>query len=264
MEAVDLGDLTIARTIFRPGWRWSVEMKPVVGGEWCQARHAGVVLQGRFGFSFADRTSLELGRDDVFDIPPGHDGYTVGDTDCVLLEWSGVLAGFAVIVRNRVVRTLLFTDLVGSTEVAVRLGDMDWRELLATHYETARSELERFGGREVKTTGDGILAAFEGTAVALECAAAIVQGALALGLHVRAGVHVGEVQLVGSEVLGVTVHEAARVMKAAGPDEVLASETTRILAAGSSANFVDRGLHRFKGLEGKRRLYAYVPTRGVV
>lgn len=259
---VELGDITVGRVVMRPGWRWSVDLRPSVGGDWCEVRHAGVVLEGRLGHTFRDGTSLELGPDDLFVVPPGHDAYTIGDADCVILDWSGVRAstGFAVEPRNRVIATLLFTDLVGSTERARALRDVAWHDLLSRHFEAIRTQLERHRGREFETTGDGMLATFESTAAALRCAAAIVSDAAALGLHVRAGVHVGEVQLVGSGLRGLAVHEAARVMSAAAADEILASETTKTLASASNLRFVDRGFHQLKGLAGARRLYAYVPT----
>lgn len=179
-----------------------------------------------------------------------------------MLEWSGVRAstGFAVEPRNRVIATLLFTDLVGSTERARDLGDVAWHDLLSEHYEAVRTQLERHRGREFATTGDGTLATFENTAAALRCAAAIVSDTAALGLHVRAGVHVGEVQVLGLTVRGLAVHEAARVMTAAAADEILASETTMNLASASNLRFVDRGVHQLKGLAGDRRLYAFIPT----
>ncbi|MFN2557779.1 MAG: adenylate/guanylate cyclase domain-containing protein [Nitriliruptorales bacterium] len=198
----------------------------------------------------------------MFDVPPGHDAYTIGDASCVMLEWSGVRAttGFALEPHNRVIATLLFTDLVGSTERARHLGDVAWHDLLSRHYEAVRTQLERFRGREFETTGDGTLATFESTAAALRCAAAIVGDAATLGLRVRAGVHVGEVQVLGSTVRGLAVHEAARVMSAAAANEVLASETTVNLASASNLRFVDRGVHQLRGLADERRLYAYVPT----
>jgi class 3 adenylate cyclase len=258
---VELGDLTVMRAVMRPGWRWSSHMRPVVGGDWCPARHVGVVLGGRIGFTFEDNTTLELKADDVFDVPPGHDAYTLGDEDCTLLQWVGVRAatGFTLGVGDRVLATLLFTDLVGSTEQATRLGDLSWNEVLSQHYESVRRELERFRGREIETTGDGVLATFDSPAAALQCATAIIRGAALLGLQVRAGVHVGEVQLVGADVRGVAVHEAARVMAAAGPNEILASETVRALT--DPARFKDRGLHSLKGIDGKRRLFAYIAAR---
>jgi class 3 adenylate cyclase len=259
-DLVELGDLTVGRSVHRPGWRWSTHIRPTVGGEWCEVRHVGFVVAGRFGLRFKDGTTLELQSDDVFDLPPGHDSWVIGDEDCVLLEWTGMRRwrtfpdGFA----NRALVTLLLTDVVGSTALATRLGDAAWDDLLATHYEAARAELERFGGHEVGTTGDGMVATFTGPAAALQCAAALTQGAPAHGLHIRAGVHVGEVELVGNDVRGVTVHEAARIKEQAGADEVFVSETTQALASASGLAFEDRGVHELKGLDAERRLFAFV------
>ncbi len=257
---VELGDLTVGRLVSEPGWRWSEHVRPKVGGEWCQARHVGFIISGKLGIDFADGTRMEFGPGDVFDVPPGHDGFTVGDEPCVQVEWQGIRAwaGFPTGIHSRVLATLLFTDLVDSTEIAAGLGDARWRELLSTQFEAARAELERFGGREVKTTGDGMLATFDGPARALHCAAAIRRTANRHDLHIRAGVHVGEVELVGEDVWGVTVHEAARIMAAAGEDEILVSDLTRALAGASGLAFEDRGTHTFKGLEGEWRLAAFV------
>lgn len=263
---VELGDLTVGQLVSQPGWRWKEDVRPTVGGEWCQARHIGIVLSGRLGIEFPDGSQLEFGPNDVFDIPPGHDGFTVGDEPCVQIEWSGIraFAGFPTGIHSRVLATMLFTDLVDSTAIAARLGDARWRELLSQHLEASRAELERFGGREVATTGDGMLATFEGPARALHCAAAIRRAAHKHELHVRAGVHVGEVELVGQDVRGVTVHEAARIMAAAGEDEILVSDMTRALAGASGLAFEDRGTHTLKGLEGEWRLAAFVAeTEGV-
>ncbi len=263
-DLVEIGDLTVGRVIHQPGWRWSTHVRPVVGGEWCQARHIGVVIAGSFTVVLPDGTTEEFGPDDVYDVPPGHDGYIVGDEQCVLIEWAGVRTfvagrgGF----RGRTLATLLFTDLVDSTATAVRLGDVAWRDTLSLHYQTVRSELERFGGREVATRGDGLLAVFDGPAVALRCAASISERTPRGGLHIRVGVHVGEVEFAGAEVHGVAVHEAARIMGEAGPDEILVSEITRGLAAASGLRFSDRGEHTLKGLDGSRRLYAYEHAPG--
>jgi len=257
---VELGDLTVGELVSEPGWRWSTHVRPTVGGDWCQARHVGIVLSGRLGIVMSDGSEFEFGPHDVFDVPPGHDGYTVGDEPCVQIEWAGLraFAGFPTGIHSRVLATLLFTDLVDSTEIAARLGDSRWRELLSTQFEAARAELERFGGREVKTTGDGMLATFDGPARALHCAAAIRRTANRHDLHIRAGVHVGEVELVGEDVRGVTVHEAARIMAAAGEDEILVSDLTRALAGASGLAFDDRGTHTLKGLEGEWRLAAFI------
>ncbi len=264
VRVVDLGDITVGHFVNEPGWRWSEDVRPRVGGDWCQARHLGMILSGRLGVLLRDGTELEFGPNDVFDIPPEHDGWTVGDEPCVQIEWAGIraFAGFPTGIHSRVLMTLLFTDLVGSTAMAAKLGDARWRELLSEHFEAARALLERFRGREVKTTGDGMLATFDGPGRALRCAAAIRSAAQRRGLHIRAGVHVGEVELVGEDVRGVTVHEAARIMAAAAEDEILVSELTRGLAGASGLAFEDRGTHTLKGLEGRWRLAVFVEPPG--
>jgi class 3 adenylate cyclase len=255
-ELVELGEVTVGYLVTEPGWRWSVDVRPTVGGEWCQARHLGVVLSGRVGVQLQDGRMLEFGPNDVFDVPPGHDGWTIGEEPCVQIEWAGLHTFAGLGAGGRALATLLFTDLVDSTLTAKQVGDRAWRELLTSHFEAARTELDRFGGREVDTTGDGIFATFDGPARALHCAEAIRRSATRQGLRLRAGVHVGEVELVGGAVRGVTVHEAARIMGNAGPDEILVSETTRVLALTSGLEFVDRGTHELKGLVGEWRLHA--------
>ena len=168
-------------------------------------------------------------------------------------------AGFPTGIHSRILATLVFTDLVDSTAMAVELGDTRWRTLLSELFEASRHELERFGGREVATTGDGMLATFDGPARALHCAAALVRCAKKHAVEIRVGVHVGEVELVGSDVRGVAVHETARVMAAADPGEILVSDMTRALAGASGLRFEDRGTREFKGLDGEWRLAAFVP-----
>jgi class 3 adenylate cyclase len=135
---------------------------------------------------------------------------------------------------------------------------VSWRELLASHYSAIRAALDRAGGREVNTTGDGILAMFDAPAAAIRCAAAIRDASIRQDLHIRAGVHLGEVQVVGDNVQGVAVHEAARVMSEAGADEILVSETTKVLASASGLAFEDRGLHELKGIAEPLRLFALI------
>jgi class 3 adenylate cyclase len=258
VELVEVGELTVGYILTEPGWRWSKDVRPLVGGDWCQARHLGVVLSGRVAVQLEDGRLLEFGPNDVFNIPPGHDGWTLGSEPCVQIEWAGLhtFAGLSTGLHGRALATLLFTDLVDSTSIANRVGDTAWRELLTAHFESMRSELDRFGGQEVDTTGDGVFATFDGPARALHCADAMRRAASRQGLTIRAGVHVGEVELVGGGVRGVAVHEAARVMAKAGAGEILASEMTRVLASTAGLQFEDRGLHELKGLAGKWRLYA--------
>jgi class 3 adenylate cyclase len=257
VQLAELGDVTVGHIVLEPGWRWSTHVRPHVGGDWCEARHVGVVLSGRFEILMRDGTTMQFGPLDAFEIPPGHDGYTVGDERCVQIEWSGLraFAGFHMIgAHDRALVTLLFTDLVDSTVTANRLGDVAWRELLSTHYEAVRAALERHHGREINTTGDGLLATFDAPAAALRCAVAIRRTAAGEGLHIRASVHVGEVELVGNDVRGIAVHEAARILGVAKADEILLSATTCSLAHNSGFVFRDRGSHELKGLQGEWQL----------
>jgi class 3 adenylate cyclase len=155
-----------------------------------------------------------------------------------------------------VLATVLFTDIVGSTERAAAEGDRRWRDLLAAHHAAVRRELERFRGREVNTSGDGFLAVFDGPARAVRCAVAIGRAVRDLGLEVRAGVHTGECELVGREVQGLAVHIGARIGALAGAGEVLASSTVKDLVAGSSIVFEDRGEHVLKGVPATWRVFS--------
>jgi class 3 adenylate cyclase len=162
---------------------------------------------------------------------------------------------------ERTLTTILFTDIVGSTERAAELGDARWRELLQAHDSTVRRELERNRGREIKTTGDGFLAGFDGPARAIRCACAIRDSVRELGIEVRAGVHTGECELLDGDLGGMAVHIGARVGACAEPGEVLVSGTVRDLVVGSGIEFVDRGERELKGVPGEWRLFA-VAARG--
>lgn len=258
-EVVEVGGFVVGREETAPGWRWSSDTKPVVGGDWCEAHHIGLTMSGRWGVVLKDGRTLEFRPGDVFDVPPGHDSWTIGDEPCVTLSWTGLRTFFAskALLPERFLATILFIDIVGSTAMASTLGDSGWGELLAHYEQLVRAELDRANGREVKTTGDGMLIVLDGPAAALRCAAAIRAAANRQGLRIRAGIHVGEVESSGDDIRGVAVHEAARVMAASGPDEILVSETTRALTGADHVQFVDRGEHQLKGIEGPRRLYAY-------
>jgi class 3 adenylate cyclase len=160
---------------------------------------------------------------------------------------------------DRVLSTVLFTDIVGSTEMAASLGDQRWRNLLDDHHTTVRRVLARFRGREVKTTGDGFLATFDGPARAVRCACAIIDEIKPLGIEVRAGLHTGECELIGEDVGGIAVHTGARVAALAGRSEVLVSNTVKDLVAGSGLRFSDRGIQSLKGIPGEWRLFAAEP-----
>jgi class 3 adenylate cyclase len=259
-HVVKIGDYTVGRVVQPPGFSWSKNIRPIVGGDWCSARHVGVVVSGRMGVKLKDGVRFELGPNDVFDIPPGHDAFVVGDEPLVEIDWSGLEAwtGFKVRLHDRVLAGLLMTDIVGSTAEASRVGDALWRDRLAAHLESIRTLLGRFRGREIDTAGDGMFALFDGAARALECAAAIQDTAHTHEMPVRIGVHVGEVELTSNGARGIAVHEVARIAAAAGPGEILTSEATRGLSMGAGLEFEDRGVHQLKGIDEQRRLFAFV------
>jgi class 3 adenylate cyclase len=251
-----LDDLIIGRTVFEPGWHWVEHVQPLAGTRLCQYHHVGVCLQGRLGVRMEDGTTLEVGAGTVFDIPPGHDGWVIGDEPWVTYDVAG-MRSFARVAENteRVLGAVLFTDIVDSTAAAERLGAARWREIVAEHNERIQLELDRFRGRLIKTTGDGVLALFDGSERAVRAAAAICLAAKSLGLAIRAGVHTGEVELVAGDVRGMAVHVAARIMALAGPSQVYVSATTHELLAGSGLGFVDAGSHELKGVSGARQLF---------
>lgn len=188
---------------------------------------------------------------------PGRDHFMwIGESQELLDEIEEFLTG----VRrgpdpDRVLATVLFTDVVGSTEVATRLGDRAWRELLDRHHRLVREALERWRGREIDTAGDGFLATFDGPARAIRCAVAVIESVRGLDLEIRAGVHTGEVEMVGDDVRGIAVHIGARVASLARPGEVLVSRTVADLVVGSGIGLEDRGEHVLKGVAGTWRLY---------
>jgi len=189
---------------------------------------------------------------------PGEDNlYYVGDTETTLGEIEEFLTGVRPLPESdRVLATVLFTDIVASTERSAQVGDRRWKDLLDQHDTLIRGELERHRGRLVKNTGDGILATFDGPARAIRCAQAIATSVKALGIEVRAGLHTGEVELRGEDVTGIGVNIAARVMDTAGPGEVVVSSTVKDLVAGSGLRFADRGSHDLRGVPEAWRLFA--------
>jgi DNA-binding beta-propeller fold protein YncE len=153
----------------------------------------------------------------------------------------------------------MFTDIVGSTDLASRLGDAGWRRLLSHHHSVVRKQLKRFGGREVDTAGDGFFATFDQPAHAIACARELVDGLEAIGIQIRVGIHMGEVEVTGPKVTGVAVHIGSRVMSTAGPKEIVVSGTVRDLVAGSELAFEDKGIHELKGVPAEWHLYAITP-----
>jgi class 3 adenylate cyclase len=255
---LDLDDMVVGRLAFEPGWRWSEVVKPIAGTELCEYHHIGVTVSGTLRVQMRDGTELEIGPDTAYEIPPGHDAWVIGDEPYVSFDFAG-MRGFAMAPDTpgeRVLATILFTDVVDSTATAERLGDTRWRRVLSDQADRVRLNLAAFRGREIKDTGDGFLAIFDGTARAVRCAAAIRDSVAELGVQIRAGIHTGEIEIVPNDVRGVAVHVASRIMALAGPGEVLVSGTTYELLAGSGLPFEDRGSHELKGLSGARSVYA--------
>lgn len=256
VQVVLLGEAHIARLVHQPGWSWAEHVKPVAGTPSCQHHHQGVVLEGQVEIQTDTGARRILRAGEAFEVPPGHDARVIGDKPFVTIEFGGV-HGWAKPAEagERFVATLLVTDIVDSTKVAVRLGDAAWKQLLARHNEGVRMQLDRFRGVEVSTTGDGFLAFFDGAARAVRCAAAIRDSALQDRLQIRAAVHSGEVERDAENLRGVAVHAVTRIAALANPGEVLVSAPTVSLLEGASLRLEDAGEHELKGLAGARRIY---------
>jgi class 3 adenylate cyclase len=262
LETYDMGEIRLGRSILQPGWRWSESIKPISRTELCEYHHIGVCLSGRLRIRTREGAELTIKAGQFYEVPAGHEAWVDGDEPYENIEWQPSVAfgepeggDF-----DRIVATLLVSDIVNSTARAVELGDGAWRDLLARHDREVRSQLDRFRGREVTTTGDGFVAVFDGAERAIRAAQAIVDGVSTIGLEVRAAVHTGEIELEGGNVRGVGVHIAARIAALAGPGEVYASWATRELLAGSPIGFTDRGLQSLKGLAEARRVYLVEPS----
>ena len=181
----------------------------------------------------------------------------IGDADAVLGEIEQFLTGTRSRPESdRVLATVLFTDIVGSTARAAELADAAWRDLLEAHHARVRDQLARYAGREIGTTGDGFLAIFDGPARAVRCALALADAVRPLGLEIRAGLHTGEIELSGNDVRGLAIHIGARIAALAGAGEVLVSRTVRDLVVGSGLTFLDRGTHVLKGVPDEWQLFA--------
>ena len=255
-DLVTIGALTIGREVLEPGWRWSTHVRPIAGTERCEFHHVGMQVTGRMTVETRDGEIGEIGPGDLYDVAPGHDSWVIGDEPSVRIVFQGIADwAKAPDARDRLLTTVLFTDIVGSTAAAEHHGDRAWKRLLEAHHEDVRGLLEAHRGREVKMTGDGFLATFESPGRAIACALRIASAAHLLGIEIRAGVHTGEVELAGHDLRGLAVHLAARIMEAAGPGEVLVSATTRELASGGEVAFIDRGSRELKGISGPRQVY---------
>ncbi len=201
--------------------------------------------------------AVDLPQAQLVELPGSGTAIFSGDVDEIADEVQGFVTGTRPPPRHdRVLATVVFTDIVGSTDRAAELGDRGWRELLEQHHRELRSSLDRFGGNEVHTAGDGFLATFDSPRRAIECARAVAEAVRGIGLEIRAGVHTGEIELSDGDVQGIAVHIGARVSTLAGPNEVLVSSTVRDLVTGSEIEFEDRGMHALKGVPGEWRIFA--------
>jgi class 3 adenylate cyclase len=257
LQIVEIADAAIGKIAYEPGWRWSVDIGPRVGTELCEVYHIGAVISGRLQIEMRDGSSMTIGPDDAFEVPPGHDAWVLGDEPFVSIDTVGrrhfgLPVGHAV---DRYLATILFVDVVGSTETARRLGDRAWRDLLAEHNAAARRVTDRHRGVEIGTIGDGYVATFNSPAHGVMAAIDIGGSARTLDLAVRAGVHTGEVERAGDDVRGIAVHHAARVAAAAGAGEVFVSSATRALLAGAGIRLEHAGRHELKGIDEPDDLY---------
>jgi class 3 adenylate cyclase len=259
-EVVSLDESMVGRAVYEPGWRWSTAMPAIAGTETCQLHHLGYSLSGVMHVVTEDGQTIDIPPGSVYEIPPGHDAWVVGDEPWVTVEWTSART-FGLVPEGPgegVVVTVLFTDIVDSTATLQMMGNTAWRDLLLVHNTRLREQLNIFRGREVKTTGDGFLAVFDSATRAVRCGAAMARSARKMDLPIRVGVHTGEVELVGNDARGLAVHAAARVMAVAGPDEVLVSSTTYDLLEGSGLNLEEAGTHEMKGLPGVRKVFRLV------
>jgi class 3 adenylate cyclase len=254
----NLGDFVVGRITFEPGWRWSNDVKPIAGTEWCEYHHLGLMMEGVLHYITPEGLEMEVGPGMVYEILPVHDAWVVGDDPVVQFDFAGMrtFALPAAARAERILGTLVCTDVVDSTATAERVGPSAWASMLANLNAESRRQVDKFRGRVVGTTGDGIIAMFDGAERAIRCGAAISRAGAGLGFGLRVGVHTGEVELLSDDVRGVAVHILSRVTGLASAGEVLVSGTTRDLVADADLRFEDRGLHELKGVEGARQLWA--------
>ena len=258
----NLGDFVIGRMQFEPGWRWSKDVKPIAQTEWCEYHHLGLMLEGRLHYVTPEGLEMEVTPGMLFEILPGHDAWVVGDEPVIQYDFAGMRT-FALPAAGRserILATLVCTDIVDSTATAERLGPAAWRTTLTELNAASRRQIDKYRGKVAANTGDGLISLFDGAERAVRSAMATSEEAAKLGLQLRCGVHTGEVELLPDNVRGVAVHIVSRVTALAGAGEVLVSGTTYELVADSGLTFEDRGAHELKGVTGARQIWALTPS----
>ena len=256
----NLSDFVVGRITFDPGWRWSKDVKPIAGTEWCEYHHLGLVMEGTLHYITPDGLEMEVSPGMLYEILPGHDAWVVGDEPVIQYDFAGMrtFALPAAARSERVLATLVCTDIIDSTATAERVGPGAWAAMLAELNADCRRQIDKFRGKLAATTGDGIIAMFDGAERAIRCAAEIAAGAARMGFGLRIGVHTGEVEIIPDNIRGVAVHVVSRVTALASAGEVLISSTTHELVADSDLRFEDRGQHELKGVTGARQIWALV------
>ena len=254
----NLGDFVVGRIRFEPGWRWSKDVKPIAGTEWCEYHHLGLMMEGRLRYTTPEGLEMEVTPGMLFEILPGHDAWVVGDEPVIQYDFAGMRT-FALPAAGRserILATLVCTDIVDSTATAERLGPAAWRTTLTELNAASRRQIDKYRGKVAANTGDGLIAIFDGAERGVRCGMAISEAAAKLGLGLRCGVHTGEVELIPDNIRGVAVHLVSRVTGLAAAGEVLVSGTTHELVADSDLHFEDRGSHELKGVTGARQIWA--------
>jgi class 3 adenylate cyclase len=205
-----------------------------------------------------DGTRFEVRPGDVFDVPPGHDNWVIGDEPLTTIIWGGWRGWGKPPIGERILTTMLITDIAGSTDRAAAVGDAVWDQLLDRHHALVREVLERYRGTEIDTAGDGFLTMFDGAARAVQSALEIRAAVRDIGLDIRVGVHTGEVEVVPGGIRGLAVHETARIMALGNAGDILVSSTTCEFSADSGFTYVDRGIHHLKGIPAPRRIFQLI------
>ena len=259
LNLLRVGSLALGYATIQPGFRWSTHLREETDAPFCQIHHLQLLLSGRFAVEMDDGEYVEIGPNEIFDVPPGHDAWVVGDEPAVLLDFLGNIEQLGrPASKDRIVTTLLMTDIVESTATASRVGDAVWKQTLGEHNRLVRARIERYLGEEVNTTGDGFLAMFASAVGAIRCAASIRDATAGIGLPVRIGVHTGEVELLPGDIGGLAVHAAARVMAVGGASDIMVSSTTRGLVEDRDGRFQSRGAQHLKGLPTPLEVFALV------